>query len=75
MKKKYRYNTLSILNRIKLCWYILTGKEFYSIVVIDRYSDGKPLEYAVITNIKNNKTARIKLRDMLNNEIKYSLYK
>ena len=33
----------SIIDRIKLCWAILTNKEFYACVVVGRYDDESTL--------------------------------
>lgn len=71
MRTKYRFVKLPLIDRLRTCWSILSNKEFYFMAVEKRYDDGKPLEICVYSNIRNTKTAAIKLRNELNNYIKY----
>ena len=48
----------SIIKRIKLCWAILTNKEFYACVVVSRYDDGSPLGTRVFCYGKDTKLIR-----------------
>ena len=51
----------SIIDRIKLCWEILSNKEFYACVVTDRYKDGSPLATKVLCYGKDTVTYKKKL--------------
>ena len=52
---------LSIKERIRACWKILTNKEFYMEVITSRYHDGSPLVTEVISNVPYTETAINKL--------------
>ena len=60
----------SIIDRIKLCWAILTNKEFYACVVVSRYDDGSPLATEVFCYGKDTITYKKKLIESLKTDIK-----
>ena len=60
----------SIIDRIKLCWAILTNKEFYACVVVSRYDDGSPLGTRVFCYGKDTITYKKKLIESLKTDIK-----
>ena len=59
----------SIIDRIKLCWGILTNKEFYACVVVSRYDDGSPLGTRVFCYGKDTITYKKKLIKALKEDI------
>ena len=59
----------SIIDRIKLCWAILTNKEFYACVVVSRYDDGSPLWTRVFCYGKDTITYKKKLIKALKQDI------
>ena len=60
----------SIIDRIKLCWAILSHKEFYACVVTSRYDDGSPLGIEVFCYGKDTITYKKKLIESLKADIK-----
>ena len=60
----------SIIDRIKLCWAILTNKEFYACVVVSRYDDGSPLGTEVFCYGKDTITYKKKHIESLKTDIK-----
>lgn len=71
MNKKYRFHKLPLFDRFLLCFFILTHKEFYAMVVTSRYDNGKPLSLRVMTNTAHIRAAAERLRKSLNDELKY----
>ena len=63
-------NHYSIIDRIKLCWAILSHKEFYACVVTSRYGDGSPLSTEVFCYGKDTITYKKKLIEALKAGIK-----
>lgn len=61
----------ALIDRIKLCWAILSNKEFYAAVVVSRYSDGSPLGIRIYSNGKDTITYCRKLIESLKDYIKY----
>ena len=59
----------SIIDRIKLCWAILSHKEFYACVVTSRYDDGSPLGIEVFCYGKDTITYKKKLIESLKADI------
>ena len=59
----------SIIDRIKLCWVILSNKEFYACVVVSRYDDGSPLWTRVFCYGKDTITYKKKLIKALKEDI------
>ena len=59
----------SIIDRIKLCWAILSNKEFYACVVVSRYDDGSPLWTRVFCYGKDTITYKKKLIKALKQDI------
>lgn len=62
-------NHYSIIDRIKLCWAILTNKEFYACVVTSRYDDGSPLGTRIFCYGKDTITYKKKLIKILKDDI------
>lgn len=60
----------SIIDRIKLCWAILSNKDFYACVVTSRYDDGSPLCTEVFCYGKDTITYKKKLIESLKADIK-----
>ena len=56
---------IPIAIRLKACWVILIGKEFYMEAVISRYADGDILESWVLSNIPETETVIKKLQESL----------
>lgn len=56
-------------NKLKTCWNIITHKDFYVLIVTDRYSNGDPLATRVMSNTKNTQTAKKKLIRSLREDI------
>ena len=54
---KMSHYRLTIKERMKACWLILSNKEFYLEVITSRYDNGEPLTTKVISNIWNTETA------------------
>ena len=61
----------ALIDRIKLCWVILSNKEFYAAVVQSRYSDGSPLGIGIYSNGKDTITYCRKLIKSLKDYIRY----
>ena len=57
---------LSLFERLKACWLIITNKEFYLEVITSRYDSGQELSATVISNICNTETAVNRLKKGLN---------
>lgn len=47
----------TLLQRLKVCWHVLSNKEFYCVVITDRYSDGQELESEVLSHTRDTETA------------------
>ena len=62
-------NHYSIIDRIKLCWAILTNKEFYACEVTSRYDDGSPLGTRIFCYGKDTITYKKKLIKILKDDI------
>jgi glutamine amidotransferase-like uncharacterized protein len=60
---------MSIITRLKVCWYILTNREFYCAVVTDRYSDGEVLATLTLSNLPYTETAIKKVQKALKREL------
>ena len=59
-----------IIDKIKLCWAILSNKEFYACVVTSRNDVGSPLSIEVFCYGKDTITYKKKLIESLKAEIK-----
>lgn len=59
----------SIIDRIKLCWAILSNKEFYACVVTSRYDNGRSLGTRIFCNGKEAITYKKKLIESLKCDI------
>jgi hypothetical protein len=57
---------LSVLNRLKACWYILSNKEFYMEVIVSRYDNGEELAAVVLSNMYDTETAIKRMKKGLN---------
>lgn len=59
----------SIIDRIKICWAILSNKEFYACVVTHRYKDGSELSTDVYCCGKDTATYINKLIESLKGDL------
>lgn len=60
---------LSLLSRLKVCWYVLTNKDFYCAITTDYYDNRKPLETLTLSNLPYTETAIKKLQKALKTEL------
>lgn len=64
---------MKLLDRLKVCWYVLSRKEYYCIVILKRYKVGTPMVAVHCANVPT-KTAIKKLIEALKDKLKYETY-
>ena len=64
----------SIIDRIKICWAILSNKEFYACVVTHRYNDGSELSTNVYCYGKDTATYIKKLIESLKGDLLFYIH-
>lgn len=60
---------LSLLSRLKVCWYVLTNRDFYCVITTDYYNNREPLATLTLSNLPCTKTAIMKLQKALKTEL------
>lgn len=60
---------LSLLSRLKVCWYVLTNRDFYCVIITDYYNNREPLATLTLSNLPYTKTAIKKLQKALKTEL------